>query len=166
MSREKQRIASTMLRVAAVLFPAGWAVVFLRRWDHRFGVTVPRWFQSPGIALMSLGAFGVLWCAASLAACGIFEQKGSRLLPRALNTSGLFRLSRNPMSLSAVILFLGLGLYCRSVSIVLFSGFLFFLLHLVAVFVEEPKLRARFGDAYVEYERHTSRWLPFTRRDR
>ena len=155
-----------MLRVAVVVLLLGWAVLYFRRWDRGLGVSIPVWLQVPGAAIMCVGGAAVLWCAASFANCGILEQKGSRLLPRNLNTSGLFRFSRYPMSLSVVLLFVGLGLYCRSFSILLFSGLLFFVLHLVVVFVEEPKLRARFGDAYRDYERHTGRWLPFIRRVR
>jgi protein-S-isoprenylcysteine O-methyltransferase Ste14 len=166
MTREKELIAATVFRVAVVIFLVGWSVLYLRRWDHALGVVVPAWLKVPGAAIMGASGFLVLWCAASLATCGILEQKDSRLLPHSLNTSGLFRFSRNPMSLSAVLLFLGLGLYCRSLSILLFSGVLFFFLHLVVVFVEEPKLRARFGDAYRDYEGRTRRWLPFTPRVR
>jgi protein-S-isoprenylcysteine O-methyltransferase Ste14 len=159
MLREKQLIPWTMLRVAVVVSLVAWAVLYLRRWDHVLGVAIPAWLRIPGAALMCAGGFVVVWCAAALATRGILEQKGSRLLPRTLNVSGLFRFSRNPMSLAVVMLFIGLGLYCRSLSILLFSGFLFLALHLVVVYVEEPKLRERFGETYRAYEKRTGRWL-------
>jgi len=64
------------------------------------------------------------------------------------------------MSLGGTILFVGLGFYTRSISILLFSILLFLLFHIVAVYFEEPGLTERFGESYIEYKKSVGRWVP------
>jgi protein-S-isoprenylcysteine O-methyltransferase Ste14 len=154
----------TVLRVAIVVLCVTWAVLQLHRWDHVLGSRIPAWLQIPGAVLLGAGAFAILLCGASLSTRGILEQRGDRLTPRSLETSGLFRYSRNPMSLGVVAFFAGLGLFRLSPFVLIFSVLLFLFLHLWVLYVEEPRLRNRFGQVYVEYERHTNRWLPTPQR--
>ena len=95
-----------------------------------------------------------------LSGIGILENRGDRLFPRELKATGPFRHVRNPMSLGATILFVGMGLWMRSVSVLLFSVILFLLFHFVAVRVEEPGLEKRFGASYLNYKRAVGRWMP------
>jgi protein-S-isoprenylcysteine O-methyltransferase Ste14 len=166
MSREIRLIVWTMIRVVVVLLFAAWLVLHLRRWDHIFGIGIPASLRLPGAALMCGGGTVVLLTGAFLGTRGILEQTGDRLMPRSLETSGPFQYTRNPMSLGVVALFAGLGLYCLSVWILIFSGFLFLLLHLLVVYVEEPRLKNRFGETYQRYEQVTNRWLPTVRSSR
>jgi protein-S-isoprenylcysteine O-methyltransferase Ste14 len=167
MTREQRLIFWTVIRVAAVVLFTAWFVLHLRRWDHRFFLVLPFWLRFClkwlGAVLIVAGGLVVLLCAASLATRGILEQPGDRLTPSSLVVSGPFQYSRNPMSLAVVVFFLGLGLFCLSPSVLMFSGLLFLVLHLVVVYVEEPKLRNRFGQTYQEYMQHTARWLPSMR---
>jgi protein-S-isoprenylcysteine O-methyltransferase Ste14 len=167
MSREQRLFLWTVIRVAAVVFFTTWFVLHLRGWDYRFGVVLPFWPQFClkwfGAVLMGAGGIVVLLCAASLATRGILEQPGDRLTPNSLAVTGPFQYSRNPMSLGVVVFFLGLGLFCLSPSVLVFSGLLFLVLHSVVVYVEEPRLRSRFGQAYQDYAQRTARWLPLTR---
>lgn len=160
MSREQRLIAWTLIRVVGVVLLAAWLVLYLRRWDHLFRLSLPAWLRIPGAVLICAGAIAVLATAASLATRGILEQRGDRLAPRSLATSGPFQYSRNPMSLGVVVFFAGLGLFCLSPLMILFAALLFFLLHLLVVYVEEPKLRDRFGELYRQYEQRTNRWCP------
>ena len=73
---------------------------------------------------------------------------------------GPFHYVRNPMSLSAVIVIFGLGLYESSMAILLFALAAFLFFHLVVVYVEEPGLEKRFGESYRAYKRSVHRWLP------
>jgi len=70
-------------------------------------------------------------------------------MPRRLATCGSFQYSQNPMSLGAVVLSPGLRLFLLSPSILLFAALLF-LVHVLAVSVEEPKLGNGFGQTYRE----------------
>ena len=55
---------------------------------------------------------------------------------------------------------LGLGLYHRSLAILLFAVVIFVLFHLYVVFVEEPGLEKRFGEGYYAYKKLVNRWIP------
>ena len=79
---------------------------------------------------------------------------------------GPFRYVRNPMSLGAVTLMMGLGLYEESISVLLLALLLFLFLHLVVIYVEEPGLERRFGESYRQYRQSVNRWLPGFVRDR
>jgi protein-S-isoprenylcysteine O-methyltransferase Ste14 len=85
---------------------------------------------------------------------------GACFFPREFVAFGPFRYVRNPMSLGAVILMVGLGFYGLSVCILLLAATLFLLLHLLVVYVEEPGLEKRFGKSYGDYKRSVNRWLP------
>jgi protein-S-isoprenylcysteine O-methyltransferase Ste14 len=164
MSREQRLIVWTVTRVVVVVAFAVWLVLFLRRWDRLFRIALPAWLRIPGAVLICAGAIGVAVTAAALATRGILEERDDRLTPRSLATSGPFQYSRNPMSLGVVLIFAGVGAWCLSPSILLFSVMLFFLLHLLVVYVEEPRLRKRFWELYRDYERHTNRWCPSIRK--
>ncbi len=158
--RKRQLIVWTLIRVTIAVGCGAWLVLHLRGWDHFFGVRFPDWLRFLGAALLCGGASVVLWCGASLANRGMLEQRSDRLTPRSLETSGLFRYSRNPMSIGIVAFFAGLGLLYLSPTIVVFSGLLFLLAHLWVVYVEEPRLEDHFGQGYLDYQQGTNRWLP------
>jgi protein-S-isoprenylcysteine O-methyltransferase Ste14 len=65
---------------------------------------------------------------------------------------GPFRYVRNPMSLGGVAMMLGLALFCRSISILLFSAILFLVLHGIVVLWEESFLEKRYGESYLQYK--------------
>jgi protein-S-isoprenylcysteine O-methyltransferase Ste14 len=64
------------------------------------------------------------------------------------------------MSLGAVAMMCGLGLFCRSISILIFSAILFVAMHGLVVLVEEPGLKRRFGQSYLQYKLKVNRWIP------
>ncbi len=73
--------------------------------------------------------------------------------------SGLYRYSRNPMYVGALLIVLGYPLWFQSLALVFywFAVLLFF--HLVIVVYEEPSLERRFGQAWTAYRRRVPRWL-------
>jgi protein-S-isoprenylcysteine O-methyltransferase Ste14 len=64
------------------------------------------------------------------------------------------------MYIGGWVMFVGLGLYEQSISILLFSLIWLVLVHLFVLFVEEPGLEERFGDSYREYRKSVNRWIP------
>jgi protein-S-isoprenylcysteine O-methyltransferase Ste14 len=146
----------TIVRVAATVFFVGWATLYLRVLDGVVGVRLPQWVKPFGMALLLIGGIIVLLCGEMLSTQGI--------VPTELVVRGLFRYVRNPMSLGALTLMLGLALFCRSISILLFCAPLFLVVHIFVVLVEEPGLEKRFGDGYREYKISVNRWLPTFRR--
>jgi protein-S-isoprenylcysteine O-methyltransferase Ste14 len=153
----------TIAKVAIVLLIGGWCALFLRRFDVYFQVVIPAWCRKAGLAVIVAAGILVLGCGAVLSTRGI-GARGDRLFPKEFVAFGPFRYVRNPMSLGAVALFCGLGLFECSLSLLLFAVLLFVFLHLVVIFVEEPGLERRFGDSYRSYKQSVNRWMPTYRR--
>lgn len=142
----------TIFRVAIAVLFVGWAALQLRVLDRIFGVRLPEWLKPAGIVLLVLGGAIVLLSGGMLST--------PRIVPTEFAVAGPFRYVRNPMSLGAVTMMSGLGLSCRSISILLLSALLFLFMHIFVVFVEEPGLEKRFGASYVQYKHSVNRWLP------
>ena len=142
----------TITRVVATVLFLGWASLRLRRLDPFTGLVLPEWLKPAGVVLLLTGGTVVLLCGGMLSTPSI--------VPTEFVVRGVFRYVRNPMSLGAVTMMFGLGLSCRSISILLLSGLLFLFMHIFVVFVEEPGLEKRFGASYVQYKKSVNRWLP------
>jgi protein-S-isoprenylcysteine O-methyltransferase Ste14 len=82
--------------------------------------------------------------------------------PRRLVIRGPYRFVRNPMYIGAILALLGVALFYRSFSILIYAGAFFLATHLFVVFYEEPTLRQTFGGEYEAYFRQVRRWLPKT----
>jgi len=141
----------TITRVAAAVLFVGWASLPLRLLDGVIGVGMPEWLKPVGIMLV-VGGIVVLLCGGLLSTPGI--------IPTEFVVRGPFRYVRNPMSIGAVTMMFGLALFCRPISILLFSVILFLSIHGIVVFVEEPGLEKRFGNSYLQYKHSVNRWFP------
>ena len=78
---------------------------------------------------------------------------------RILITHGPFACSRNPMFLSALIVWLGWALFYGSLLILVVTVVFWSLSNGLKVPQEERGLESRFGDAYRDYKRRVPRWL-------
>lgn len=145
-------VAWTLVRVALVVLCVGWLALRLRRFDRVIGPTLPAGLVPLGIALLIAGGLVVLYCGTLLSTPG--------LLPREFVAFGPFRYVRNPMSLGAVAMLFGLGLFCRSISILGFAVVFFLAMHAFVVYLEEPDLQKRFGESYLQYKQSVNRWIP------
>ena len=72
---------------------------------------------------------------------------------------GPFRISRNPMYLSLLILLLGIAVLTGSLWMFLAVPLLFFILDIGAVKPEEKYLEQKFGEEYHAYRSAVRRWL-------
>lgn len=109
--------------------------------------------------LFLLGAAIYFWCLWNFAVTG----RGTPAPidpPTRLVVRGLYGRVRNPMYIGVLTVVAGWAVYFRSVPLVEYGAALAVLFHLFVVFVEEPLLRRRFGEAYEEYARTVNRWLP------
>jgi protein-S-isoprenylcysteine O-methyltransferase Ste14 len=138
------------VRVIAAISLTIWGVLHVPVFDHYFGFRLPNVLRIPGIVLLTMGGGLVLWCGGILSRVGILEERGDRLFPAEFVARGPFRYVRNPMSLGGTLLFMGLGLYVRSISILVFSCLLFLPFHILAVYFEEPGLTKRWAAGYLE----------------
>lgn len=114
------------------------------------------------LALIGLAAWGA--CLDTFSRHG----RGTPLpadAPRELVTRGPFRYVRNPIMAGELLVIWAIALFLASLGTALYAAAISVVAHWMVVQIEEPELRERFGESYVEYCRHTPRWLPRIRRD-
>jgi protein-S-isoprenylcysteine O-methyltransferase Ste14 len=73
---------------------------------------------------------------------------------------GPYRYVRNPIHIGQLVFFVGLGLYLRSVAVILFALAWLLFCHLYVVLIEEGRLKRKFGAPYEEYCKAVPRWFP------
>ncbi|MFN0140828.1 MAG: methyltransferase family protein [Pyrinomonadaceae bacterium] len=111
-----------------------------------------------GAGLMAAGAAVALTCILRFAT----EGKGtlSPLDPtKQLVARGLYKYSRNPMYLGAMLTLAGETLFWWSLALVIYAVVVFIAFNLFVLLHEEPRCRRDFGDAYTEYCQNVRRWF-------
>jgi len=82
--------------------------------------------------------------------------------PEIVVDIGPYAWSRNPMLTGLFIVIFGIGLWIMSISLMLVYLPLFIIMNYVELKkVEEPELKKRFGDAYIQYMRKTPMFIPW-----
>ena len=76
-----------------------------------------------------------------------------------LRTTGVYRVSRNPMYLSWIVLYISIFLLNRSLWLLLLLVVSIFLTHYLAVLPEERVLKQSFGDAFELYCKRVRRYI-------
>ena len=93
----------------------------------------------------------------------IFLKSGTHVDPRKpalkIVEDGPFRISRNPMYLSLVLILAAVSIWQLSIWFLLASFGLWFILDRKAVIPEEAYLEDKFGDPYRAYKSRVRRWL-------
>jgi protein-S-isoprenylcysteine O-methyltransferase Ste14 len=79
--------------------------------------------------------------------------------PKVLVTTGVFRISRNPIYLGFVLVLLGTVVLLGSLTPWLLAVAVAVFLHAVFVRFEETRLEEVFGEAWAAYKRKVRRWL-------
>jgi len=118
---------------------------------------VPRPVSYAGLAAMAGGIAMITWSRRA------FQTAATPITPftesRALIRHGLYRWSRNPMYLGAVLLVAGAAVLLGSLTPLMVAGGFFIVLQEGFVRHEERLLARRFGGEYQEYRRSVRRWL-------
>jgi protein-S-isoprenylcysteine O-methyltransferase Ste14 len=120
-----------------------------------------------GFLLVAVGTLVYVLCLIRFLAAGgtpaIFFARHLRLLigeePAGLVSTGLYRFSRNPMYVGVLLVVCGQAVFFSSMLIGAYACAVFIFFHVIAVFVEEPHLRATRGRSYELYCREVPRWL-------
>jgi len=73
---------------------------------------------------------------------------------------GLYRYVRNPMILGVFTVLLGETMSIWSVALLQWSAAFFVINTIYFILYEEPGLEKRFGEEYLNYKNHVSRWMP------
>src|SRR5947207_15499871 len=113
----------------------------------------------PALAIIAVGAALYLWCVWVFAVVGR-GTPGPWDAPRRVVATGPYRWVRNPIYLAALLVVAGEAWLFLSLPLLTYAGCMAILFHLFVIGYEEPTLRRRFGNAYLDYRRSVSRWLP------
>ena len=105
-----------------------------------------------GSALLVIGLAGSTWAVRQAGDTDIHELE-------ELMTTGPYALSRNPMYVSWVLIYLGLGFIANSPWIVGLIPLLIAITHFLDVRSEERILEERLGDEYRQYKEQVRRYL-------
>jgi len=112
-----------------------------------------------GYILLVLGASIYLWCVYDFTFIGrgtpaIFDP------PKHLVIRGLYNYVRNPMYVGIITIVIGQMFIHGSPAVLFFAIALAILFSSFVVLYEEPHLRKKFGNDYIEYSERVNRWLP------
>lgn len=120
----------------------------------------PEWLRWAGIAAATLGGLTIIWTVRTLG-----PNLTDTVVTRAHHTlvvDGPYRWVRHPFYVSIALLFTGFAFGAAN-WFLLAGGALAMTLLVRRTGREEDRLVARFGDAYRDYMRHTSRFVPLLR---
>ena len=132
------------------------------RVDALIGIRVIGFSTVRSLAGWPLVAFGFMLINWTL--IFFFRERGTPFPlnpPRNLITTGPYAVSRNPMLAGLFIAFFGIGILLGSITLFLIATPV-----LIAIFttfitrIEEPELRMRFGEEYIEYTKRVPRFFP------
>ena len=151
-----------MTRVFALIRTLIVAPLFVWLWTW----LLPRWVLGPlrvvhreAWIVVAIGAFIAGWCAFEFAWRG-HGTPAPMDPPRRLVVSGLYRYVRNPMYVGFGILLIGEAWLIGRIEIIYEMLIALALVSTFVIVYEEPALRAKFGDDYLEYCRNVRRWIP------
>lgn len=141
--------------VIQILLP--WVVA---RIGPRFGwfQRTPSWWNLTGLIAVTIGLGLYAWCLA-------FHYKSYRasvrvsFSPPHLVVSGPYEISRNPMYVSGLFVWLGWVVFFGSPAVFVVLVFLWTVFAFRVIPHEERLLEGLFGDDYLEYKRSVRRWL-------
>jgi protein-S-isoprenylcysteine O-methyltransferase Ste14 len=114
------------------------------------------WYAAAVIAAGVLLYLSCLWVfgAVGRGTPGVWDS------PRRVVSVGPYRFVRNPIYIGALLIVSGEAWLFLSLGLLLYAIALAVAFHVLVVAYEEPRLRARFGEAYESYRRTVPRWIP------
>jgi protein-S-isoprenylcysteine O-methyltransferase Ste14 len=115
------------------------------------------------LALAAALIGGLIWLALDGAAMLHFRRARTSMVPMkpstALVTSGPYRLTRNPMYVGMAVLYAALALALGVIWALAVLPIVILAVDRLVIAREEPYLKRKFGDRYLEYKRRVRRWL-------
>ena len=112
-----------------------------------------------GVAVL-LGAIGMLLCIWSI---GLFRRSKTSLVPvkpsAALVLSGPYQLTRNPMYLGLLCLYLAAAFWLNLIWALLLAPIVIAIVQRMVIEKEERYLERHFGEAYRQYKAQVRRWI-------
>jgi len=115
------------------------------------------WLKYIGIGLCVFGFAIAIWCAL------LYRKARTSILPHTADSNmidtGPFGMSRNPIYLSMLIVFVGICLALNAPAALLFIPPTYLALRYYVIAREEAYLTRRFGDDYTSYQSRVRRWI-------
>ena len=111
------------------------------------------------------GALALAGAAIAILGVSSFVRAGTTVNPltpdasSSLVTSGVYRISRNPMYLGFLLLLLAWGIYLANVLALLPVPLFVVYMNRFQIAPEESALRSRFGRDFADYSNQVRRWL-------
>ncbi len=112
-----------------------------------------------GVSVFALGIALYVWSVTNFAVVGD-GTPGLWDSPRRVVVTGPYRWVRNPIYISALLIVVGEAWVFLSPQLLAYAGAMAVFFHLFVTGYEEPRLRRRFGAAYLDYRRAAPRWIP------
>jgi protein-S-isoprenylcysteine O-methyltransferase Ste14 len=112
----------------------------------------PGWLNLLGIPLIAAGGAGIAWCLRLHFASSGGSSFETGATQDYLVVHGPYRVTRNPVYLSGMVIWLGWVVVYGSVAVLIGFVVLWGSVALLVVPWEERQLEARFGDAYLRYK--------------
>ncbi|MBS3078941.1 isoprenylcysteine carboxylmethyltransferase family protein [Candidatus Pacearchaeota archaeon] len=110
-----------------------------------------------GIVLVLFGLLIDVW------AWMLFRRRKTTLnpykIPSKLETSNLFKISRNPMYLGMNLILWGISILLGSLITFIFPIVFIILIKRLFIEFEENNLEKRFGKRYIDYKKKVRRWI-------
>jgi protein-S-isoprenylcysteine O-methyltransferase Ste14 len=145
------RVAPPVYYVAAFLVGVVLELIFPTSWPP-FGIRL-------AAALLGGGA----WLALDGTATVLFRRAGTSMVPMnpttALVTSGPYRVTRNPMYVGMVFLYIALAFAFGVMWALVFLPAVIVIIDRFVIAREAPYLERKFGQTYRDYKARVRRWL-------
>jgi len=122
---------------------------------HLFELGEFRYF---GVLPIVMGVIVYLWCSFAF----VFTGKGTpihTMPPKKFVVKGLYRYIRNPMYMAFFLVLAGETLLFQSQGLLIYLLIMFGIFNIALMVYEEPNLRKRFGDSYIQYCKSVGRWI-------
>lgn len=122
-------------------------------------------FRLLNYSIAEMGGYLIMALSFCIAMSAIYAQKKGgtdidvRSSTSTLITTGIYKISRNPMYLGAVLMFVGIALGFDNAWFLLLSILLCSILHFKAVKPEQAYLEAKFGETYTIYCEKVRPWI-------
>jgi len=145
--------------VLAILFTAIWILdTFFLKYTIFLNLYVPLGIKIPiGVILLILSGY--------LAKTGLSIVFGEKREKPCVIRKGVFNITRHPIYLSEILLYLGLLMLSISLAAALVWIIAILFLHSISRY-EERQLLTRFGEEYEQYMQEVPMWIPRLRKKR
>lgn len=142
--------------------PPVWLLVFLALAGVAQAAMPGLALHHAGVRMLGLG-LGLVGLGLILSAIVTMSRAGTTVIPHeepdALVTSGLFRISRNPIYLGDALILSGSVLYWGQPVLLVLVPIFMWVIALRFIRAEEARLRAAFGEKFDQWATKTRRWL-------